>query len=158
MAYERAEKVIPPHSKFTSELDMSIPEDRKEMNNRVFGRGYKTDRNGNIVDQSRGSDAWLISDRFEQETEREQQILVAKQRDFFVHHISAIREHGPGGICPMAERGTHLEAAAKEVGRINSLRRKAGLEPWPAPPFMKSFLGAGTEAGASAPKSAADEI
>lgn len=50
------QKVIEPHRKFTSELDMSIAADREEMDKRVFGRDHKKDSHGKPIEQSRTSE------------------------------------------------------------------------------------------------------
>jgi len=140
------EKLIPPTSKFTSELDINDPADAEEMDNRVFGRGYKTDRQGNPVDASRCSDAFWVSDQSMPKAPRDQQVLLTKLRDCFQSHLSAI-----AGF-----KGENIEASDIEFARINGLRRKAGLEPWPRPGFRASGLGAGINA--AAPKPAVDEI
>jgi len=133
MAMEAGTKVIPAHSKFTSELDVSDPADRKEMNARVFGRGYKTGRDGKPVDTSRGSDAFWVSDLEMPEDPREEQALLSKIRDAFERHIAAIRQYGKRGAAPPSQHHSFQDDASEEAGRINDLRRAKGLEPLPMP-------------------------
>jgi hypothetical protein len=133
MAIEVGNKVIPAYSKFTSELDVSQPEERKEMNSRVYGRGYRTGRDGKPIDQSRGSDGFWTSDAHMPETEKEQQALLHRLRDTFISHINSIREHSAAGHCAMATRGTHIEDADREERRIQEIRRRAGLPALPSP-------------------------
>ena len=47
---------IPPHAKFTSELDESDPADRQEMANRVFGRDHRRDADDKPIPQEATSD------------------------------------------------------------------------------------------------------
>jgi len=133
MAIEAVEKVIPPHSKFTSELDVSNSADRKEMNNRVFGRDHKTGRDGKPVDMSRGSNAFWVSDLEMPEDPREQQALLRKIRDAFNAHVVAIRTYSKRGFCVPAQQHSFQDDAIEEAGRINDLRRAKGLEPLPMP-------------------------
>lgn len=133
MAIEPAERVIPAHSKFTSELDVTNPAERKEMNARVFGRDYRTGRDGKPVDLSRGSDAFWVGDLHMPEDPKEQQVLLKRLRDTFNAHITAIRTYSKKGFCPHAQQHSFQDDAIEEAGRINDLRRAKGLDPLPMP-------------------------
>lgn len=131
MAIEAGNKVIPPHSKFTSELDMNIDEDRTEMEARVFGRNYRTDRRGNPIDEGRGSDAWYVSDARLPRDQAKAQERLQNLNDTFRSHINAIKQYGPRGFCAPSNHFTFSEDADKEAARINELRKAEGLRPLP---------------------------
>lgn len=92
-------KYIPPHSKFTSELDMRDPDEREEMNKRVFGRDYKRDADGNPVDMSNTSDFSIRNG-------------LAK-RDRIQQHLTLVKKYAGG-----------MEAAVIEAKRIHALNPK----------------------------------
>ncbi|MBA2127584.1 hypothetical protein DLM45_15335 [Hyphomicrobium methylovorum] len=124
-------KVIPTKSKFTSELNPYDPDDAEEMNRRVFGAEYRTDRQGNPVDESRGSDAFWISDAQLPRDPLRAQELQRKILETARSHLAMIRQYGPTGHCAPSSHFSWQFDADQERDRIQALRAVAGLKPLP---------------------------
>lgn len=104
---EQAVKVIPPHSKFTSELDMSRPEDREEMNNRVFGRNHRRDGDDKPIPDDQLSDFSIKKG--------------LSQGGRLASHVAAIEVRGKGSKAAKAE--------AERIVKLNP-KYKAALDQW----------------------------
>lgn len=89
--------------KFIAEMNPS------EMENSVFGVGFKRDQNGNPIEQG------LCSD---------EHIRTGENLGPILQHLKAIRQFG-------GDQGA--ERQAREIDRVNSIRRSAGLPPLALP-------------------------
>jgi hypothetical protein len=100
------QKYIPPQSKFTSELDVSIPEDREEMNMRVFGRNYRRDDRNQPIKQG-STDDFAIKNGF-------------AHADRLDQHVNAVGK---------SEGGAAAKRESQRIVKLNS-KYTAGLARW----------------------------